>query len=92
MDKKNICSAGNLEDVESCEVLSFVFEIERTEEETIVCLCLSCFSFCIDQEFDVYPLKLGRKLFEILPVDNLQRSIVKHLEYFSLDYACAFLW
>lgn len=81
MDKKNICSAGNLEDRESCEVLSFVFEIKRTqEEETIVCLCLPCFNFYIDQEFNVYPLKLGRKLFEIFPVDNLQHGIVKPLE------------
>ncbi|KAI1243180.1 hypothetical protein IHE44_0000766 [Lamprotornis superbus] len=59
VDKKNICSAGNLEDRETCEILSFVFEIKRTqEEETIVCLCLPCSNFYTDQEFNVYPLKL----------------------------------
>lgn len=81
MDKKNIFSAGNLEDGETCEILSFVFEIKRRQkEETIVCLCLPCFNFYIDQEFNVYPLKLGKRLFEILPVDILQHSIEKLLE------------
>lgn len=49
-------------------------------------------NFCTDQEFNVYPLELGRKLFKILPMANLQHGIVKPLEYFFLDYARTFIW
>lgn len=70
-----------MEEAETWELLSFVFEITGAQEEEIIeHLYLSCLKFYADQEFNVYPLELGRNLFKILPMGNFHRDIIESLE------------